>query len=183
MASVDTELQAELQTIKDKIIDGTYALKKNDIKNCSGKHWNIFRCVINEGGQKVINTYACSMVNCFKVIRSNLKIEGTGKLRRHYEQCNRSERIGVDSFFDKEYVPPAAKKIKTFHKTAVNDAAVSFVVNDMRPVEAVTKAGLVTLLTVFTQIGAAYGKMNPADVLQILPSRFSVSNISLFILR
>lgn len=58
----------------------------------------------------------------------------------------------------------------------MNDAAVAFVVNDLRPVDAVTKPGLLTLLAVFTQIGAAYGKMEPEDVLNVLPSRFTVSS-------
>lgn len=92
-----------------------------------------------------------------------------------YSRCNHTERVGIDSFFDKEYRPPLAKKIKLHHKSAVSDAAVSFVVNDMRPVDAVTKTGLVTLLAVFSQIGSHYGRMEKEDILRLLPSRFSVS--------
>lgn len=176
MPLVDEGMEAELKTIKENIIHGIYSLRENDTKNCKAKHWTTIRCVVNEENERIKNTYACSMTNCFQVFISNLAIEGTGKLRRHYQKCNHSERIGIDSFFEKEFRPPAAKRMKKHHKTNINDAAVSFVVNDLRPVDAVTKPGLITLLAVFTQIGVAYGKMGPEEVLKILPSRFSVSS-------
>lgn len=176
MPPVDAKLENELKRIKECIIRKTYSLKDNETKNCKGKHWNTIRCVVDEHGEKVKNTYACSMDNCREVFISNLAIEGTGKLRRHYQKCNHSTRIGIESFFDKEYRPPSAKRIKKCDKTNVNDAAVAFVVKDLRPVDAVTKPGLLTLLAVFTQIGAAYGKMEPEDVLDVLPSRFTVSS-------
>lgn len=165
-----------MSTIRKKIVEKTYELRVNENKNCKGKHWTTFRIVFDEEGNIVKDVYACSLVNCFHVIRSNLTVEGTGKLKRHYTRCNHSDRIGIDSYFEKEYRPPVAKRFKQEHKHAVNDAAVSFVVNDMRPVDAVTKSGLVTLLAVFTQIGNLYGKMDAEGVLSILPSRFSVSS-------
>lgn len=171
----DSDTDSELSAIRIKIIDKTYKLRENENKNCKGKHWTIFRTIFDEEEQIIKNVYACCMANCFLVIRSNLAIEGTGKLKRHYTHCNRSERIGIESYFDKRFRPPEAKRIKRNHKHAVNDAAVSFVVNDMRPVDAVTKPGLVSLLSMFTQIGAAYGQMSSDDILNLLPSRYSVS--------
>lgn len=170
----DSDTDRELSTIRKKIIDKTYELRENVNKNCKGKHWKTFRNVFDEEGEIVKNVYACCTANCFYVIKSNLATDGTGKLRRHYMGCNRADRIGIEPYFDKEFLPPA-KRIKRDHKLAVNNAAVSFVVNDMRPVDAVTKPGLVSLLATFTQIGAAYGQMNTEDILNLLPSRHSVS--------
>lgn len=175
MPPIVVGLECELKKIKQCLIEKTYELKENNNKSCRGKHWNTIRCVVNEEGEILKNTYACSMANCFKVFILNLVTEGTGKLRRHHQKCNHSPRIGIDTYFDKEFRPPSAKRVKTCHKTNVNDAAVAFVVNDLRPVEAVTKPGLLTLLAAFTQIGAVYGKMEPEDVLKVLPSRFTVS--------
>lgn len=177
MASTDFELS----TIRAKIIEKTYELRANENKNCKGKHWTTFRRVFDEEKKIVKDVYACSIANCLHVIKSNLTVDGTGKLKRHYISCNRADRIGIDSYFEKEFRPPAAKRFKEEHKHAVNDAAVSFVVNDMRPVDAVTKSGLVTLLAVFTQIGNVYGKMDTNGVLSLLPSRFSVSFMKMMI--
>lgn len=178
MPSADVELENQSRRIRENILDGTYNLVMHGLKTCKGNHWNTIRCVVDEEGERIKNTYACSVTNCSAVFISNLSTEGTGKLSRHHKKCNRNtENVNntIDSYFDKEFTTPSAKRIKKEHKSIINDAAVSFVVNDLRPVEAVTKPGLVTLLAVFTQIGAAYGKMNSADVLRILPSRFSVS--------
>lgn len=165
----------ELEEIKKNIKEGRYTLRENDTKNASGAHWNTMRVVFNDDDNRMQNIYACSVANCNEVIPTNLTKDGTGKLKRHYMRCNHSERIGIDSFFDKEYQPQPSKKFKSHHKISVNEAAVSFVVNDMRPVDAVTKIGLVTLLSVFTQIGAHYGKLDNPSVLKLLPSRFTVS--------
>lgn len=165
----------ELIEIQNKIAEGVYVLRENDTKNCKGKHWTTFRIIVREDGGRLPNLYACSAVNCLSVVRTNLTKDGTGKLSRHYRTCKSSERIGVDSYFEREFRPPAAKRIKTHHREAVNNAAVSFVITDMRPADAVTKNGLVELLSVFTQIGSHYGSMAKEDVMNLLPSRFSVS--------
>lgn len=164
----------ELESIKKFIKEGTYHLRENDTKNASGAHWNTMRVVFDEEGNRVQNTYACSMANCNEVIRTNLSKDGTGKLKRHYSRCNHSERIGISSFFDKQYKPPTSKKIKSHHKTAVSEAAVAFVVNDMQTVQSVNKCGLITLLAAFTQIGSHYGTMEKSDVLRLMPSRHTV---------
>lgn len=176
MSAADVGLANELRRIKECIVQRTYSLKENELKNCKGKHWNTIRCVANKDGEKIKNTYACSIVNCFQVFILNLAVDGTGKVRRHNQNCNHSPRIGIESYFDKEYRPPPAKKMNQSHKTNVSDAAVAFVVYDLRPVDAVTKPGLLTLLAVFTQIGAVYGQMEPGDVLNVLLSRFTVSS-------
>lgn len=176
MARVNMELEIESKRVRECIIKGVYTLIDNQTKGCTGKHWSTIKCVVGDDGEKIKDTYACSLGNCFKVFQTCLKTCGTGKLTRHYKQCNRSSDFGIDSFFDKEFTPPSAKKIRTVHKTSVSDAAVSFVVNDLRPVDAVTKTGILTLLAAFTQIGAVYGKMEPEDILNVLPSRFTVSS-------
>lgn len=128
--------------------------------------------------KKITDTYACDLNNCFEVFVVNLATKRTGKLRRHHEKCHHSDRIGIESHFLRELRPPAAKRVKKDHKFNVNDACVSFVAKDLRPFEAITKSGLVTLLSVFTHIGAVYGKMEPEAVLNLLLSRRSVSLIS-----
>lgn len=177
----DSNTDQELSSIRAKIIDKTYALRENENKNCKAKHWSTFRSVLDEQGKTLKDIYACSKSNCSLVIKANLASDGTGKLKRHYIRCNREDLNvinGIESYFDKTYRPPPAKRFKKEHKHVVNDAALSFVVNDMRPVDSVTKSGLVTLLAVFTQIGSTYGKMSSDEVLDILPSRFSVSSIT-----
>lgn len=90
MASVEVELEAELRGIKAKLSDGTFTLREQTLKNCKAKLRNTIRLIINEKGEQLKNTYACSMTNCLKIFVSNLTTEGTGKLRRHYQMCNHS---------------------------------------------------------------------------------------------
>lgn len=165
----------ELDEIRNRIRDGVYSLRENETKNASGAHWNTIRVVFDEEGNRLPNVFACSMNFCNEVFRTNLSKDGTGKLKRHYARCNHSERLGINSVYDKEYQPPLVKKFKSHHKTSVNEAAVSFVVDDMRPVESVTKSGMVKLLSAFTHVGANYGPLDTSDILRLLSSRFSVS--------
>lgn len=164
-------------SIRDNIESGVYKLVACESKKSSGKHWITIKCVTDENGQIIKHTYACSMSNCKEVFLVNLKTDGTGKLNRHYKKCNHNQRNSIDEYFDKEYRPPPAKRVKTNHKTNVNDAVVAFIVKDLRPVDAVGKPGMLNLLSVFTLIGSVYGAMKPEDVDNMLPSRFSVSSL------
>lgn len=67
------------------------------------------------------------------------------------------------------------KKLRIDHKQGIKDAAVVFIVKDMRPFDAIKKVGLVNLMAKFTEIGAVYSKMSFEDVLNLLPSRQTVS--------
>lgn len=165
-------MDAELRLIRDKIEEGVYTSKPNESKRCSGIHWDTFHKVFDENSILMRNLYAC--LKCPIIIRSDLNRDGTGKLRCHHKQCGQSGPT-ITSFFAPEYREPQAKKFKTNHKTEVKNAVVKFVVNDMRPVDAITKIGLVNLLSLFTQLGAHYGQMNCEDVAKLLPSRFTVS--------
>lgn len=169
--------------IKSKILDGVYQLRENDKKICKAKYWRTIRIILDEKGQILEHVYCCSVPNCFLVISTNLCKDGTGKLSRHYKNCDASQRIGIESFFNKEFRPPAAKKIKVEHKTKVNEAALSFVVCDLRPTDSVTKPGMVSLLSTFTEIGACYGSMTSDDITNILPSRFSVRHFLLSLMK
>lgn len=167
--------EISLEEVKNRIKEGSYTLQGHEAKNAIGAHWNTIRLVFDEEAKRIPDLYACSMTFCNEIIRTNLTKDGTGKLKRHYLRCNQSDRIGVNAAFDNEYQRPSSKKFKSHHKSSVNEAAVSFVVNDMRPIDSVTKVGMVTLLSVFTQIGQFYGKMEKHEVLQLLPSRYTVS--------
>lgn len=136
MPSADVGLETKSRIIKEKLKDGTYSLIMHGLKTCKGNHWNTIRCVVDEEGVKIKNTYACSVTNCSAVFISNLSIEGTGKLSRHHKKCNRdkyNDINSIDSYFDKESTMQSAKRIKRDHISEINDAAVSFVVNDLRP--------------------------------------------------
>lgn len=173
--SVLANMDSELRAIREKIDDGIFTMKVNDGKRCSGNHWNTFRKVFDEGSVMLRNMYACS--KCPLIIRSDLNKEGTAKLRCHHKQCGHSGPT-IASFFAPEFREPQVKKFKQGHKQDVKNAVVKFIVNDMRPVDAVTKIGLVNLLALFTQLCAHYGQMNCTDVAKLLPSRFTVSNIT-----
>lgn len=178
---MSTEIE-NLESVRQKIINGTYKLLENCKKNSSGKHWRTFRLILGENNVPLKHLYTCTNGDCFRVINTNLSKDGTGKLNRHYTSCNNADRR-IDSIFEREFRPSAAKKLKLKHKAVVNEAAVSFVVNYLRPIDAVTKSGMITLLAVFTLIGSIYGRMNFESILQILPSRFSVydfCNLTLF---
>lgn len=165
----------ELASIKEKIKDGIFNLRANDTKNATGAHWSTIRVVFDDEGNRVPNIFACSMANCYEVIKSNLSKDGTGKLKRHYLRCNLSERIGIDSFFDKEYRAPPAKKFKLHHKAAVSEAAAAYLVNDMRPMDSLGKPGMIQWITFLSTIFAHYGSMTATDVERLLPSRITVS--------
>lgn len=170
--SVLANMDADLREIREKIDNGTYTARANESKRCSGNHWNIFWKVFDQNHILLRNVYAC--VKCPIIIRSDLNKEGTGKLRCHHKQCGHSGPT-IASFFAPEFREPQAKKFKTNHKKDVKDAVVKFVVNDVRPVDAITKIGLINLLALFTQLGAHYGQMNNEDIVKLLPSRYTVS--------
>lgn len=112
----DSNTDQELLSIRAKIIEKTYSLRENENKNCRGQHWSTFRSVFNEEGKILKDIYACSTINCSFVIKANLTTEGTGKLKRHYIRCNREGRNGIETYFDKAYRPPAAKRFKKEHR-------------------------------------------------------------------
>lgn len=150
-------VETQLKEIKAKISQGVNNLILNDSKNCVGEHWTTIYCVTDQDGNKIKNAYTCIRTNCKEVMLSNLKTEGTGRLKRHHVKCNNNKRIGTESIernFEKNSSLSAAKRIKKNHKTNVNDALVAFIVNDLRPVDAAGEQGMLQLLSAFTQIGA-----------------------------
>lgn len=115
----DHPVDNPLKELKANISQGLYKSALNDSKNCVGKHWTTIYCIVDQNGSKIKDAYICVRPNCKELILTNLKTEGTGKLRRHYEKCNNSKRIGIepiDAYFEKEFNSSAAKRIKKIIK-------------------------------------------------------------------
>lgn len=100
-------------------------------------------------------------------------------LKTHALECVGSEGTDnnrINQHFTPIFQPKKRRKITLEDKLEVKEAAISFVVSDLRPISAVNGTGLANLLSKMTKIGAKYGEMTEEDLEQcrIVPSRQSV---------
>lgn len=82
----------------------------------------------------------------------------------------------------RELQPAKMKKISIDDKLSVRNAAVGYIINDMRPISSLNGVGMATLLSKMTFIGNKYGYI-PEEALQttnLIPSRQTVSFFSYF---
>lgn len=111
----------------------------------------------------------------------NLVLRNSGQvLKRHVEFSCPGEAAAnnIGNYFAPEFQLAKKRKIKQVDKMKVREAALGFVVRDLRPISSVNGIGLSTLLAVMTAIGAKYDQPSEAaiDAMNLVPSRQTVRN-------
>lgn len=159
--------------ILEQIKSGHYKVKEpTDKTRYSAKvTWSLMRLIYDENDELLQDYYYCS--KCAKIYC--LKLSDNSKtLKRHAEKCNATEQI-TDHFVP-EMVQPR-KKIKISDKKLVKDAAMEFIIRDLRPISSINGDGMRELLSRMTYLGAKYGYLTPEaiDELKLLPSRQTVN--------
>lgn len=166
---------ARYPEIEEKFGTGEYSFRApTDLKKYSCKTtWTTMRFVYDECSQIVPDTFICE--KCSKIFR--LKLRDCGQtLKRHVQdQC--PGEVGINNHFIKKYPPDKRRKISAEDRLIVRDAAVGLVVNDLRPICSVNGDGMMTLLSKMTFVGARYGYLDEARLLEmkLVPSRQTVS--------
>lgn len=137
--------------------------------------WDKWRLIIDEAGDVIKDFFYCS---CCSAIY-NIKLANSGRcLKTHATECVRpsNDENHIDDHFAPVFLQAKKKKITREDKLAVKEAAIDFVVVDMRPIRAIKGAGLHSLLSKFTFMGAKYGAMSVEDLVQskLVPSQSTV---------
>lgn len=162
--------------IEAKIRTGEYTLREPvDKKKHSCKiTWKKMRYVYDECEQILADYYGCSA--CLTIF--NLKLRDSGQvLKRHVQVKCPGDAGGVGAFFVPQYQPSKKRKVVIDDKLLVRNAAVSYIVKDMRPICSLNGEGMTTLLSKMTYIGAKYGHLSEEAIsdLKLIPSALTVS--------
>lgn len=167
--------------ILERIKSGTYTVKApmDKSKYSSNVTWNLMRLIYDDNNELLQDHFYCS--KCTKIY--NLKLSDNSKtLKRHSEKCNITEQI-TDHFVAE--MVQARKKIKIEDKNIVRNAAMEFIIRDLRPISTINGDGLREFVSRMTYIGAKYGHLTPEAIseVKLLPSRQTVIMIlKLFVL-
>lgn len=166
--------------IQENIKSGRYTVRppSDTAKYSQTLTWSLMRLIYDEANALLQDFFFCS--KCSKVY--NLKLASTGKtLKRHVEKCSLREQI--TDFFVPEMTQPQRKKIKLEDKELVKDAAMDYIIKDLRPISSIQGEGMRMLISKMTYIGSKYGHITPEmiDETKLLPSRQTVIIIFDFI--
>lgn len=158
--------------VLEQINSGKYTVKAptDTNKYSSNVTWNLMRLIYDDMNQLLQDHYYCS--KCKKIY--NLKLSDNSKtLKRHAEKCNLTEQI-TDHFVAE--MVQARKKIKLADKKLVKNAAMEFIIRDLRPISSISGDGLREFVSRMTYIGAKYGYLTAEAIseVKLLPSRQTV---------
>lgn len=162
--------------ILESIEAGKYTVREPVDRNkyCQPITWSLFRLIFDENDKQIEDHFFCS--RCRTIY--NLKLSKSGQcLKRHAEKCVvPSGSSTINDFFVPELRPANRLKIVKEDKAMVREAAIKFVVKDMRTVSSVNGEGMAALLSKMTYIGAKYGHISEEALPQtnLIPSRQTV---------
>lgn len=168
--------QQSFPDILDAIKNGKYNVKKPTGPKYKQKDtWEKWRLIFDEAEEVIKDFFYC--IRCSSIY--NLKLANSGRcLRTHAIECvgPSDEENHINDHFSLVFQPTKKKKISQPDKLAVKEAAIEFIVKDMRPIRAVKGDGLHRLLSNFTAIGAKYGAMSVKDLVEskLVPSQSTV---------
>lgn len=161
--------------IEAKIRTGEFTCRlPPDSKKHTATTWKTMRYIYDECEQIVPDYYFCTKCH----IIFNLTLRDSGKcLKSHVDKNCNGRAAGIDAFFVPEYQPSKKRKITADDKVSVRDAAVAYVIKDMRPISSLGGDGIMTLMSKMTFIGAKYGALTEKAIAEIklVPSRQTVS--------
>lgn len=167
----------EFPEILAKIQSGEYTVRvPTDKKKYSSElTWSAMRLIFDETNIQVQDFFYCS--KCHKIFNLNLRNSGQS-LKRHVEKtCRPIAPGGIEEYFEREFQPTKKKKITIDDKIMIRDAAVTYIVSDMRPISSLNGDGMAQLLSKMTSIGSRYGHIteNMMSEMKLVPSRQTVS--------
>lgn len=161
--------------IEVKIRTGEYTCRlPADRKKHTATTWTSMRHIYDESEQVFPDFYYCS--KCHIIFK--LELRDSGKTLKAHVDSNCAGRAAViDNFFAPEYQPTKKRKISVDDKVSVRDAAIAYVIQDMRPISSLNGDGMTSLLSKMTFIGARYGAFTEDAIsqLKLIPSRPMVS--------
>lgn len=126
----------------------------------TGEKW---RQIFDETDAVIKNFYFC--VGCSAIY--NIDIANSGRcLKKHAIECVGPNEVEnrIDDHFARVYQPSKRRKIAPEDRNAVKEAAIKYIVRDMRPIVSINGTGLTSLLATMTQIGSVYGAMSEKDL-------------------
>lgn len=160
--------------VESKIRSGEYTCRSpTDMKKHKATTWTVMRYIYDDCDKIIPDFYFCS--KCHSIFKLNLRDSGKS-LKNHVENNCYGREAGIDAFFVPEYQPEKKRKLAVDDKISVRDAAIGYVIQDMRPVSSLNGKGMISLMSKMTFIGAKYGYLNEdaiADV-KLVPSRQTV---------
>lgn len=165
----------EFPDIKRKIHSGDYTVRvPTDKKKYTHETtWKLMRLIFDDEDKQLPDFFFCSKCNDI----FNLSLRNSGQcLARHVKACMVANP-SVSEFYTAEFQPAKRKKIKYEDKILVREAAMSFVIQDMRPISSLGGDGIANLLSRMTYIGSKYGHISEEDLptTKLIPSRQTVS--------
>lgn len=164
--------------ILDAIDAGRYTVRepKDKKKYYQAVTWKLFRFIYDENNDQVVDHFFCSQ--CRTIFHLNLGKSGQC-LKRHAEKCTvPPNSANIDNFFVPELHPAKRSKISKEDKLVIRDAAMAYIVRDVRPISAINGEGMSTLISKLTYIGAKYGHISEEALPQsrLIPSPQTVRN-------
>lgn len=167
----------EFPDVIDKIRCGEYTVRAptDKKKYTSEITWTTMRLIFDEENNQVPDFFYCS--KCHKIFNLSLRNSGQS-LKRHVEKtCKPIADGGIDEFFMREFQPAKKKKISHDDKMMVRNAAVEYIIKDMRPISSFNGDGMSALLSKMTYIGNKYGHITEEAMktTKLIPSRQTVS--------
>lgn len=161
--------------IESKIRSGEYTCRiPTDVKKHKATTWKTMKYIYDECEQIIPDFFFCSKCH----IIFNLKLRDSGKtLKSHVDNNCHGQTAGIDAYFAPEYQPAKFRKITVSDKVSVRDAAVGFVIQDMRPISSLNGESMTSFISKMTFIGAKYGFLTEEAIteLKLVPSRQTVS--------
>lgn len=160
----------------DAIKSGKYSVQKPiGPKYRQQGTWEKWRLILDEAEDVIKDFFYC--VSCSSIY--NLKLANSVRcLKVHALECIGPANVEnhIDDHFSPEYHPTKKRKVLKCDKLSVKEAAVDFVVSDLRPICSINGAGLNKLLSTMTFMGSKYGAMSVKDLAQmrLVPSRQTV---------
>lgn len=154
---------------------------KYSVRNASGSKfkqevtWTKWRLIYDESNEQIRDHFYCS--SCSKIY--NLSLATSGRcLKTHALECvgPLDDDNRIDNRIDKHFtqMKKQGRKMTADDKLAIKEAALKFVIIDLRPISAINGDGLAELISTMTYMGAKYGGMTVADVKDVIPSRQTV---------
>lgn len=166
--------------IEVKLRTGEYSLREpaDKKKHSCEVTWKQMRYIYDEFEQPISDMFCCS--KCKTIF--NLKLRDSGKvLKTHVENKCPGDTGRISGFFVPEYEPTKKRKINVSDRLLVRDAAIGYVIEDMRPINSLSGRGMTKLLSNLTYVGAKYGHFTEEALmsLKLVPSRQTVSVVKI----
>lgn len=159
--------------ILEAIESGQYTVREPDDKKkySQAVTWALFRLIFDENSVQIADHFFC--IRCHVIF--NLSLSKSGQcLKRHAEKCEVPVNTSsMHDFFVPELHHTKRLKITQEDRSMIRDAAIAYIVKDMRPIISINGEGMGSLLSKMTYVGAKYGHISEEAMprTNLIPSR------------